>query len=142
MANYYGVGRSNYVRVRDEAAFRAALAPYPVEVITGDDGRVAILDNHPDGGGFAWYIVHDDACGCDNPTCTVGDDATDEISLLAPHLADGEVMILTETGHEKYRYVLGYALAFNNAGEQRYLNLGDITTLAKELGPNVTDPSY
>ena len=60
MANYYGVGRSNYVRVKDEEAFTAALAPFEVEIIHDDEGRVGIIDASGDGAGFSWYAFDTD----------------------------------------------------------------------------------
>lgn len=48
-------------------------------------------------------------------------------------------MIFTEAGHEKYRYVGGWALAFNSSGESIRISLDDIYDQAKSLGPDITE---
>jgi hypothetical protein len=131
MANYYGVGRTNYFAVKDEEAFRAALERFPVEVVTSAEhpGKVAVLDANDDGGGWNFY-----------------DDESEEdpgiVDVMAPHLADGQVAVAMEAGHEKYRYVCGYAVAFNGAGESRQVSLSDIYALAKDLGTDITNAHH
>lgn len=128
MANYYGTGRTNYFRVKDAKKFRKEMSRFAVEVIE-QDGMFCLLDKNMDGGGFTWW---DEAREFD----------ADPVELLAPHLADGEVLVMIETGHEKYRYLVGYAMAFNNTGDMEYLNLGDIYKQAARLGPNMTHAQH
>jgi predicted secreted hydrolase len=122
--NYTGIGRTNYVRLKDEDAFMKAIEPYPVSVIRDEQGRVGLRDESEDGAGFSWLRWDDDEDYSD----------TDPVDLIAPHLADGEVMLIMESGNEGYRYVIGYAIAFNNKGEYRTVHLTDIHALARELG--------
>ena len=146
MANYYGVGRTNYFAVKDAKAFEAEMADYPVEVITrkDEDGKkvlYGLMDANEDGGGWVWshYRTLTDEDGNEE----WADFEIDWTDVFARHLVDGWVAILVETGAEKYRYVSGYALAVNSKGETREINLSrDIDKLAQELGENVTDASY
>lgn len=138
MANYYGTTRTNYFAVKDGAAFEKELEDFPVQIIsqTGEDGvtRYGFLDSNVDGAGLDWsYWDHDT------------DDSVeiDWLGILAKHLADGEVAIIMEVGAEKYRYLVGTAIAVNNKGETREVDLNkDIARLALELGSNVTSVTY
>ena len=127
MANYEGWARSNYVLVKDIEAFCKAMEPYPVSVEieypTAQVKRVALL-SASDEGGWDWVRNHDDE---------FEDEQEDPSILIGPHLQDGEVMVLMEVGHEKMRYLIGVALAFNNAGETAVVNLDDIYGHAQEI---------
>jgi hypothetical protein len=145
MANYYGVGRTNYFAVKSAEDFTAEMANYPVEVITreGEDGVTlyGLMDADSDGGGWNWSYVAELEAEDGEPVET--DLEIDWVEVFARHLADGWVAILMETGAEKYRYVSGYALAVNSKGESHEINLSrDIAKLALTLGENVTDASY
>ena len=136
MANYYGQSRTNYFLVKDEVAFKAEMEKYDVTVITSkidDQTAYGIMDADGDGGGLAWSKYNDDT------------EDYDDISweyIIGQHLQDGQVAILTETGAEKYRYLTGWAIAFNNKGETRRVDITDIFELAKELGTSVTPAEY
>jgi hypothetical protein len=134
MANYYGVGRTNYFAVKDEEAFRAALERFPVEVVTSAEhpGKVAVLDANDDGGGWNFY---DDESEDDGGI----EEDVGIVDVMAPHLADGQVAVAMEVGHEEDRYVCGYAVAFNGAGESREVSLSDIYALARDLGTDITN---
>ena len=43
MADWYGVVRTNYFRVKDVEAFKAAFANYDVKVIEDNEGRVGLV---------------------------------------------------------------------------------------------------
>jgi len=140
MANYYGSARTNYFRVKDMAAFDKALEnvpdievvrenipPYSAEGIVPegfDFGGVGVLVSDGDCGGFPSQFYDDE-----NDV----DVELDLGTLIAEHLQDGEVAILMECGAEKLRYVVGWAEAINNKGERKFIQLGDIYDLAKEL---------
>ena len=130
MANYYASCRSNYFRVKDEQAFVAAMADVPDVELFNKDGFYCLLGNG-ESGWPSFYLDEDD-----------NDVEIDVVSLVSEHLADEEVAIFVEVGSEKLRYLDGFAVAINNKGETRSLSLDSITTLAKELGNNVTPPSY
>lgn len=131
MANYYGTGRTNYVKVKDEAAFREAVKEFAT--VVEKDGRFALLDNNGDGGGWDFSIYNEEEEDYDD---------IDVVELLAPMLEEGEVMVFQEAGAEKYCYVSGWAMAFNAAGVRAEVSLSDIYDLAKKLGPNVTVAVY
>lgn len=116
MSNYYATARSNYFRVKDKAAFREVLNPFDLQIYDEAD-TLCLLSNSESG--WDWY----------NPD---NDEDTDPVELIAPHLQDGEVCILMESGAEKLRYISGYAEAFDSSGERVTLCLQDIYKLAKE----------
>lgn len=119
MANYTGVGRSNYVLVDDIEALRKALEPFSVRIVE-KDGKFAILDDNADESG--WPSVAYDA------------DTAEEIefsvkNLIMPHVREGEVLIVMEAGFEAQRYVSGWAQAWVRRGktvQQTHLTLDDI----------------
>lgn len=136
MANYYGQSRTNYFLVKDAEAFKTEMANYEVTVIEqqmhGETGY-GILDADSDGGGLQWSQFNEETEDYD-------DLAWEDI--IGKHLKDGSVCVLMETGAEKYRYLTGWAVAFNNKGESRRVNLTDIYDLAKELGTDVVLAEY
>jgi hypothetical protein len=136
MANYYGQSRTNYFLVKDAEAFKTEMANYEVNVIEqqmhGETGY-GILDADSDGGGLQWSQFNEETEDYD-------DLAWEDI--IGKHLKDGSVCVLMETGAEKYRYLTGWAVAFNNKGESRRVNLTDIYDLAKELGTDVVLAEY
>lgn len=63
--------------------------------------------------------------------------------IIAKHLVDGEVAVLMSAGHEKARYVSGYATAIRNDFKHVSIVLSDIYELAAEkLGKLPTDATY
>lgn len=125
MANYYGTARTNFFRLKDEAAV-AKLEEWCA--LTGNE-----LHTHPtetlcfmvsgqqDSGGFNFFAVDEDDCDLELWW-------TDICHLLA----DGEVIVAMEAGAEKLRYVSGAATAIRKDGEFVQLSLGDIYKLAYE----------
>lgn len=142
MANWYGTARSNYFKVKDEQAFRAALAQLEDIKVIDDrtrlddpgEGRFALLVEDSDSGSWPSWVFSDDES--DEP------DEVDLVAVIAPHLAEGEVAVLMEAGAEKLRYITGWALAFNGKGEIRRVSLDDIYDAAAELGTAVTQVAY
>jgi hypothetical protein len=135
MANYYGIGRTNYFRVKDEAAFREA-----VEGLSGmtlrtrsESDLFMLMDDNPDGGG--WCVLPKGADG----EADLDAEYVDIADFLAAHLADGEVAIVMESGHEKYRYVTGWAIAVNSRGERKCVSIDDIYILARDLTDRPND---
>jgi len=133
MANYYATARSNYFKVKDLEKFKKEMQDYAVEVVERD-GLVALMSDDPDGAGWNF-------CVYDEESDDYIDNSAEEI--IAPHLADGWVCVLQETGSEKLRYLIGYALAFNNKGEAVSVNLDDIYQMVQDKGMGeVTTASY
>lgn len=134
MANYSGAARSNYFRVKDDSAFEEAMSGLPeIAVNQDDEGRFMVMSTCPDTGGWV-TLMEDEATG--------EDVEVDLAAIIAEHLADDEVAVLMEAGHEKLRYISGYAEAINAKGERRTVSLSDIYGLARELGSNITEATY
>ncbi len=119
MANWYGLSRTNYFKVRDEQAFRAWADTVPeVEMI--DDGK----------GRFGFYTNSDGNWPSGRLNETGSDvEEFDFVEELTDHLPEGEVAILITVGHEKARYGTGYAIAVRHDGEILDVNIGDIYAL-------------
>lgn len=129
MANYYGMGRTNTFAVKDVAALKDALELHDFEVLdretdgTGQRGQVSIFVNDPDGvGEWARWIETDDG----------EDDELFVPDMIAPHLRDGEVAVFQHVGHEKQRYLTGYAVAVHSDGRQISIALDDVIVQAKQ----------
>jgi len=126
MANYYAYARTNYFNVTDDAAFKAALSEISgIELEKGSNGWVITAT---DEGGWPCWDEND--CEIDLP------------ALVSEHLAPEEVAVFQEVGHEKLRYLTGYAEAINHRGERASVGLEDIYRLAAELGSTVTEAAY
>ncbi len=122
MANYEAFFRSNYARYLDEPLFRRLCEHVGATVITRQRGDDMLL-------GF--YCLD----GNPGDVIDFDDNETPFVERLAALLADGEVLVTTEAGHEAARYASGCALAINNTGESRSVNLNQIYALARELAP-------
>jgi len=134
MANYYATARSNYVRLKDPDAVRQLLADRA--------GEVTLCESHLASGCFAFLVSGMSDSGCwpgiypVDPDGQVDYDSEPEdfADVIAPHLADGEVLILMEAGAEKLRYIGGWARAVRvNRGRIQNLNisLDDIYALVE-----------
>ena len=149
MANFNGTARSNYFRVKNAAAFEAAMQGLPdIDVWTKTDEagvvRHAISSVDCDTGAWpSWTIrIEPDP---DEEGAFIGDEyEIDMPTEIAPHLMDGEICVLMEAGAEKLRYISGWAVAFDNTERPRvYVSLSDIYAKAKEaFGATPTDASY
>jgi hypothetical protein len=120
MANWIGSARSNYVRVKDREMFLSWAESLPDVEVVEQDGRFALLANGDEG---SW------------PSFRNLEDPNEEINLpaeMAAHLADDEVCVLQEVGADKLRYLSGWAVAVNGAGEILRVSIDDIYTLVRE----------
>lgn len=117
MANFYGEARTNYFHVKDEEAFLKAMEDVPGIDIQSDANGFVILGDDCDGYN-TWY------------KWSIDDEELDIPQMVAEHLADGEVAIFMEVGHEKLRYLSGSAVAVNSKGEEVIVSIGDIYKLA------------
>ena len=122
MASWVGMSRSNYFRVKDEAAFRSWAEDLDLAVLTDDKGRFGIHATTADGGWPCWLT----------------DEGDEEVEIdlaaeLAPHLANGEIAILMEIGYENTRHMTGRAVALNNEGNCVEIELSDIYEKAAAL---------
>lgn len=108
MANYESVTRSNYFHVKDEDAFSKFM-----DTVSGDDMH-CWSDKDEDGN-----TLH--AFGCDGSIYGVPNGAKDNdfdlfLSELQKHIAPEDAVILMEAGHEKLRYVTGFATVITSGG--------------------------
>ena len=142
MANYYATARSNYFAVKDETTFRKWAESLGLEILEPThhnkvaDGirRHGITPgNGDDSGGWPTSRYDEESDQCE---------AIDVAAQLSAHLADGEVAILMEVGHEKLRYLSGSAVAVNHKGETAVVELDDIYEAARVLGPKITRAEY
>jgi hypothetical protein len=142
--NYIGSARSNYFAVKDLEGFKAFLAQFgDVELIEGAGDRKGLV-------GFVVGRNSDSGClpdrkpvrGEGGEDCGADEEDCDFIAEVAPHLADGQVGVVVEIGHEGLRHLAGCATAFNNQGMTRRIATGDIYELARQLGPSVTVAEY
>jgi hypothetical protein len=121
MANYYGVARTNYFKVKDLDGLKKALEPFSLK-LCGKEGFVALLDDHGDGGGWPNFALTED-----------GEDIEFDATVhICPFMEDDQVLVIMEAGHEKYRYVNGWAEAYNAKGERVGITLDDIYAKAAE----------
>jgi len=126
MADWYGSARSNYFRVKDEAAFRKAAAGHGLDVFTSNVNEETLFMVAPNyewndkGGWPTWYSTDEGGEPIE----------LDIVSELAKHLVEGEIAVLIEAGAEKLRYITGHTTAFNSVGKRIDLDLGDIYSKA------------
>lgn len=135
MANYYGQTRSNYFAVKNADVFLEEMKKFPVEIIKEEKNGMTLygfLDADSNGGGSVDYYADADGEYIE----------VDWEDFFARHLADGWVAIIMSSGAEKYRYISGYATAYNNKRETMFVSLEDIYTLATQVGENITRAEY
>lgn len=146
MANYCCKIRTNYFSVTDEAKFREIMA-----ACKGAEDTVHTFDNNKEGGGkkFGFYC-----CGSinglpyklvdDEPVVTFVEDEAEEdldcdisgdlfYEALQNILPDGEAIIVTEIGSEKYCYLRGICLVITN-NDIKYADLSrEALELARKM---------
>jgi len=138
MSNYYATARSNYFGIKDKEAFKEALKEIPIQI----EFKNAPYQNIA----AIFATCETDGAWPSNYENSEGEDA--EINwneLIHPHLQDNHICILQEVGAEKLCYLTGWAIAFNNKGEEIYLSLYDIVDLAEQkFGKSaiITGPEY
>lgn len=139
--NYEATARSNYFRVKDEAAFRTWADSRGLDAIASDN-NVLVAGGTPE---RLFFISPLDGGPWPSDYCdpeTEADRDFDLVAELAQHLHPEDVAVLMEVGYEGSRYVAGVALAVNAQGQTRRVCLDDIYELAKDLGRQVTLAEY
>ena len=125
MANYVSTTRTNYFHVKDAEAFRGFM-----DNVSGDN--LKLWDEKDDKGDTVF------AFGCEGSIYGIqNEDENDNYDLfienLQEYIADNDAVILTETGHEKLRYVSGYASIITGTDIQ-HVNLDDMAlSKAREM---------
>lgn len=130
MADYHGTWKTNEFSVSDPAAFEALLDRIPdADYSQVGEGRYAMR-------------AHTDSEFGEIPGLAEAEDDSGEyeeidfIDLVAPLLADGEVMTLRFVTSNRHGDIQGAAVAVNAAGDRREIDLSNIETLANELRGN------
>lgn len=117
MANWDGVCRSNYFRVKDKAAFRIWFSAFEAN----SDATLVEEDDK-----FCFYSMSGSM-----PTYQAN--SGEEVEFcdeIASQLVEGEVCVIMSGGYENARYVTGEALAINSKGDVVTVSLNDIYALA------------
>ncbi|MGF6603254.1 hypothetical protein P3T23_008008 [Paraburkholderia sp. GAS448] len=138
MANWSGIARTNYVLPDNVEELEKVAKRFDLRVIRKDE-RIGFVAE-TDGGG--WPSNFYDA--------ELEDDVEFDVeTMLMPHIKEGEVLVLIETGSEKTRYASGYAQAYIRNGDTCRtvsVSLSDIfAKAAVEFAVDVksiTDASY
>lgn len=132
MADYIATARTNYVRFKDEAALKQALA-------LADKYGLSTYHDQPEEPLCAMFYS-------DDGSLSLYDNETEEDAdwdVIATLMDDDQVLIAMEAGAEKLRYIGGYAQAWNSKGECISLVLSDIYRMALEKwGTNPTPAEY
>ena len=132
MADYYAQTRSNYFKVKDEAAFREWAESRELKVWQRDEGER---------GYFAIHSTDVDEKGWHRADYDEEMEDFREVDFepeLSEHLQDGSVAVLMEVGAESLRYLNGIATAVNSKGETESVDLRDIYGVAEHLGGEIT----
>jgi len=143
MANYISTWRSNYFKVKDREAFLEFISRvHDLDVKEDERGFVLLEAQDGEGGAPSMISLNPDDDDAEPAYFDTGEAASFE-SYIAAHLADGEVAILMESGHEKLRYVSGYATAVRADGEIIHISLSMIYDLVeREWGVKTTEATY
>lgn len=126
MANWYGIARTNYVKVKDYDALIKFIEGLPIEVQPHPEAVNFVSFNPADNdtGDFDHYYSDDDG----NEECW-------DWPHIAEHFVEGQVLIVMTVGHEKSRYLTGYASAITWDGRVTDVNIDDIYQKAvREFG--------
>lgn len=147
MAEWKGSARSNYFAVKDEEAFRDMIATRLPEI----EVHNASPSNEASRQGKLSLSVGADSEDGGWPSSILDESGDEEIddgevtiaSLIAPHLVEGEIVVMLEAGAEKLNYISASAKAFNHEGREVSLCLLDIFAMAKkEFGKEPDQASY
>ena len=140
MSDYICTVRSNYFHVKDPASFRDFMGR-----VHGSVDFISLWQAQDEEGrpvfGFAPY---GSTAGLKNAEAD-DDDLLDEgaydefIQGLQEHVAEGDAVILMETGHEKLCYVTGAAIILTSSG-QEYLSLVELA--AKRASEMLGNPGW
>lgn len=122
MANYTAAARSNYFRVKNQKAFRRWCKVFDLDILMPDeDGPEPFFAITPSSDTGSWPGFHPDT-----------DEEFDIHHALAPHLDPRDIAILMHAGHEKLRYITGFATAVHADGRTVSISLRDIYDRARE----------
>lgn len=121
--DYYGTGRTNYVRVEDLEGLRDLIEDLPLRMFERD-GRYAFISD--DSGGSLDVSIYD---------YDIGEERYLNIRDVMPFIAEGEVLITMSAGNEGNRYVSGVAEAYVRIGDEiheTFVSLNNIYQIAAD----------
>ena len=128
MANYECVSRTNYFHVKDAELFREFM-----DTVIADDMHLWEEKDSNSNVVFAF--------GCEGTIYGFPDENGDSdfdlfLEKLQEYIANDDAAILIEAGHEKLRYVAGYATIITHTGMQT-VSIAELALLkAKEMLDN------
>lgn len=125
MANFIGAQRSNYVMFQ----------PEKLEEVEEYLGQFEIeLSTHSKQPEFYCLLASEYSEGVFSTWCTDENDEDIDLELgwVAEQMMEGQVLVVMMAGHEKLRYIVGHAEAWNWKGESVYIGLSDIYKKAAE----------
>lgn len=127
MANYEGAERTNYVRIRQEKVewVEKYADSFNIEMFEKDGAYCFTPSEYTDDGCFNTWREYLDA---------EGNECEDELDLakVALCMEEGQVLVILSSGHEKLRYISGWAAAWDWRGNCVSLGLSGIYMLAAE----------
>ena len=137
MANYNGCARTNYFHVTDEEKYKKLYKG----LVGTDDEIISFDQNDKDGKplhGFGSYgtIYWSPSKAEDNPDWLDNDDTDgfdDFLQQIKTILPDNEAFVIIETGHEKLRYLVGFATIVTNKDIQCI----DLTNITEKVAGNM-----
>ena len=116
MANWYGVSRSNYFKVKDTEEFENFLNQFGgIKFYSEEDETYCILAEE----GYWPYSIY-------NEETSEYDEYYDFFQDLSSHLLDDQVCIILTSGHERMRYITGNSYAINSKGQELSININSI----------------
>lgn len=117
MANYYGVGTSNAVKVTNKVKFKKLCELYSL-TYWDEDGKVGFYAESE----YGEPELYDEN----------GEELEYFLDAFSRLLKDGEVLIWMHTGSQRLD-MSGYSVAINNKGETERIDISDIFQLSKKL---------
>ena len=143
MANFIGTARTNYFHVTDEEKYK-----YLFNGLVGSDDEIISFDETDKNGkilhGFGSYgsIYWSPSKADGNPDWLDEDDTDgyeDFLNQLSKILPKDEAFVLIDVGHEKLRYLSGFATIVTNK-DIKYVDLTNTAqTVAQEM---LRKPNY
>ena len=129
MANYHASARSNYFKVKDVTKFKQFCEDLDMTFIENTEGAVGFLCEETQEGSIPTHkrVVNQEESDFDDW------EEVDFDHELSKHLENGEIAVYMEVGHEKFRYLVGAAVAVNSHGETCEISINDIYQKATGL---------
>lgn len=116
---WHGAARSNYIPIEDEAGLEKALEPF--------EGLIKMdYDRH----GKTGFMVGDESNDGGWPSAARNDDGNeiefDPVQLICPFMTEGAILVMMESGADKYHDITGNATAYKKDGTKVEIYLNDI----------------